>query len=251
METKNMTKKELAALGFNAATIRATFRNDVYSFDDEYKEESIKALSQKTIPLAAAVDMVECILAAVEERLGNAGELDLRGFQEGALKVRRSNYKSILSALKKADTELMKEADAKAEPAEKPVDAERAADLNALAEMRTEVDRLTCLASEADKRVEAVEVALQDSEARRAAMTAELTKTRDRLMAALDTVSAMKAQRDEAEAKVIALVKPTIDDLTATLESCADLLADPCPTQKRAERLREHVLAAIAKAKGE
>jgi len=154
------------------------------------------------------------------------------------------------AALKKSVEEGSDAYEAKAEPAEKPVDAERAADLNALAEMRTEVDRLTCLASEADKRVEAVEVALQDSEARRAAMTAELTKTRDRLMAALDTVSAMKAQRDEAEAKVIALVKPTIDDLTATLESCADLLADPCPTQKRAERLREHVLAAIAKAKG-
>ena len=118
MAIKNMTKKELAALGFNAATIRATFRNDVYSFDDKYKEESIEALSQKTIPLATAADMVECILAAVEERLGNAGELDLPGFQEGALKVRRSNYKSILSALKKAETEPMKEADKNTEDKE-------------------------------------------------------------------------------------------------------------------------------------
>ena len=39
-------------------------------------------------------------------------------------------------------------------------------------------------------------------------------------------------------------------DLLAALESCADLLADPCPTHKRAERLLVSVRAAVAKARG-
>jgi len=92
-------KTHLATLGFNARSLITTLGNDVYCFDDRYKDDTILALSNTLIDLEVAVELVESIIAALETRIDDAGELELSAWDEECLKTRLSNYSKTLRNL--------------------------------------------------------------------------------------------------------------------------------------------------------
>lgn len=92
-------KTHLATLGFNTRSLIITLESAIYPFDDTYRDDSISALSNPLIDLEVAVDLIECIIAALETRIDDAGELELSAWDEECLKTRLSNYSKTLRNL--------------------------------------------------------------------------------------------------------------------------------------------------------
>ena len=103
-----ISKKQIRTLGFNCYALRQTLLNDTYSFDEAAKQSWLVEMAKPEIENSLAIDLIECIIAAIEERLDNSGELEMSRFEIVGLQDRKRNYLRTLNNLQKFFPEDMK-----------------------------------------------------------------------------------------------------------------------------------------------